>query len=180
MKFISGETIIDSTKKYVEVCYNKLGDKERNILDEYVRNCTSFSKYPELTEECIFNSSEIHYPDLYNCDEHFLHSKYLDTVVVNGKSYMMFACWVTFGDFCPYVSGLYFFGDIPCFAYYEFVDQTNTNGTVGANMKAEKMYSCEIDKDDYPKWVNIMGKRDLLKLVPKTARILYKGNIEGR
>lgn len=179
MKFISGETIIDSTKKYIEVQYNKLDDVWKSMLNEYVQGCTCFSNYLELTE-FILDSSESHYPDLYNCDERFLHNKYLDNVEVNGKTYMMFACWITFGDFCPYIPNLSIFNDIPCFAYYEFVDQTNTNGTVGANMKAEKMYSCEIDKDDYPEWVNIMKKSDILKLVPKTTGVLYKGNIEGR
>ena len=177
MKFISEETIIDSTKKYIEVQYNKLDDQCKNMLDEYVQGSTCFSNYLELTEY-VLDSSEIHYPDLYNCDERFLHSKYLNKVVVNSKTYMMFACLVTFGDIFPYMPNFYFFNDIPCFAFYEFVDQTNTNGTVGSNMEADKMYSCEIDKDDYPKWVNIMGKRDLSKLVPKTAKILYKGNIE--
>ena len=74
MKFISGETIIDITKKYVEVYYNKLGDGEKNMLDIYVESCTSFSNYLELTE-FILNSSEIHYPDLYNCDEQFFCKK---------------------------------------------------------------------------------------------------------
>ena len=157
MKFISEETILDSSEKYIETYYN---------LDDYFRN---------QIIECL---KESHYPDLYNCDERFLHSKYLNKVVVNGKSYMMFACWVTFDDFCSCIPDMFSLDDVPCFAYYEFVDQTNTNGTVGSNMEADKMYSCEIDKDDYPEWVNIMGKRDLSKLVPKTAKILYKGNIE--
>ena len=50
MKFISGETIIDSTKKYVEVQYNKLDDMWKNMLNEYVQGCTCFSNYLELTE----------------------------------------------------------------------------------------------------------------------------------
>ena len=179
MKFVSGKTIIDSTKKYVEVQYNKLDDKWKNMLNEYVQDCTCYSNYLELTE-FVLDSAEIHYPDLYNCNERFLKSKYLDKVIVNSKTFMMFACWVTFGDIFPYMPNFYFFNDIPCFAFYEFVDNTNTDGTVGFSMKADKMYSCEIDKDDYPEWVNIMGKRDLLKLVPKTTGILYKGNIEGR
>ena len=169
MKYVSGKTIIDITKKYVKVHYNKLGDSEKSMLDEYVESFTGFSDHVELTE-FLLNSSETHYPDLYNCDEQFLHNKYLDEVVLNDKSYMKFACWVTFGDFCPHMPNLYFLEDIPCFAYYEFVDQTNTDGTVGANMKADKMYSYEIDKDDYPEWVNIMKKSDIAKLVPKKTK----------
>ena len=177
MKFVSGKTITDTTKKYVEVQYNKLGDAEKSILNEYVSNCTDFSDYLGLTEY-LFNIADTHYPDLYRCGEEFLHNKFLKEVVVNGKSYMMFACWVWFGDLCPCIRGLYIFEDIPCFAFYEFVDQTNTDDTVGANMKADKMYSCEIDKEDYPEWVNIMKKSDILKLIPKGTRSLYKGDIE--
>ncbi len=171
MKYVSGETIIDITKKYVEVYYNKLGNKEKNILDKDVEDFTGFSNYLELIEY-LFNSSDTHYPDLYNCDEGFIHSDFLAQVVVNGKPYSMYACWVTFGGFCPYISNLYFMAVVPCFAYYEFVEQTNTDGTVGSNMKAEKMYSYEIKKVDYPEWVNIMKKSDILKLVPKKTRSL--------
>ena len=177
MKFISGEAISVVTEKYIKTYYKKLNDDKKNMLNEYVEAFTGFSSYPEFIEY-LFYSSECHYPDLYNCDEEFLHNKYLREVIVNGKTYMMFACWVTFGDFCPHMPNLYFLEDIPCFAYYEFVDQTNANGTVGANMKADKIYSCEIDKDDYPEWVNIMKTSDILKLIPKKILSLYEGNIE--
>ena len=177
MNFVSGETIADISKKYVEVCYNKLGDDEKSMTDMYVSSCTGFSNYPELAEY-VFDSSEIHYPDLYNCNEQFLHNKYLRKVVVNGKTYMMFVCWVTFVDICPCIPNFDFLEDVPCLAYYEFVDQTNANGTVGANMRADKMYGYEIEKKDYPEWVNIMKKSVILKLVPKGTRSLYNGNIK--
>ena len=177
MKFISGEAISEITKKYVKTHYKKLGSVEKSMLDEYVVSFTGFSNHVELTE-FLLNSSEIRYPDLYNCDEQFLHNKYLREVVINGKSYMQFACWVTFGDFCPHMPNLYFLEDVPCFAYYEFVDETNSDGTVGFSMKADKMYSCEIDKDDYPEWVNIMKKSDILKLITKKIQSIYEGEIE--
>ena len=40
------------------------------------------------------------------------------------------------------------------------------------------MYSCEIDEDDYPEWVNIMKKSDILKLITKKIQSIYEGNIE--
>ncbi len=38
MKFVSEKTIIDSTKKYIEVQYNKLDDNWKNTLNEYVQD----------------------------------------------------------------------------------------------------------------------------------------------
>ena len=38
MNFVSGETIVDISKKYVEVCYNKLGDDEKSMIDMYANS----------------------------------------------------------------------------------------------------------------------------------------------